>query len=629
MNKRDELERELEQKLRGLPDVSPDPKFKEELQCRLQASQLKPAADRGRGRRGMLGIGALAATVMLLLAGWLTYFSPGPGPGPNPGPLFLASAQAGMPGITLGSGLDSLREVVFEVRGSLPQAVKELIALKYKHGEMTGDEALALARRLGIKEPQQTGTAEEISSTGIAYITGQEGSLTVWLNQGSWLYTSNPGHAVKASPGDGRIELEKVAVNWLKVAGLLPGQEYAVTTSQEEHYPGEVVVRPKTAPAGLPLIGFTPELRVMVSGDTVVQATGTWYTGAEEVKVKTRDYAQALKALQRGEGVFEAGNFQPFSPAVAVVERVETAYQLAYAIDYTPYLVPVAVFKGKHTPEGGSPQEFTAHVSMLENIARPNSGNFVLDTSLPAVPAVAPSVSERGNAATALELPDLAASFGIEGLPVDERTISGTTGEISLATWDGGWIYRSAGTGQRNGDIFPGQEKVLADTGKLVSSLNLPGNPGPPEFRDNGPGEDKLVTYPLLYQGLPVTSLDPPGYSSYVSVQVGPGGDVWSVVCSRPMQRSAEEKKVLMPEKAWEQLLANNSLIHVEGFFGMMPGDMFAAHSARVSKAELVYVPRSPALMNNDYYDLKYLFSGVARVGEREVQFKAFVDATL
>lgn len=61
----------------------------------------------------------------------------------------------------------------------------------------------------------------------------------------------------------------------------------------------------------------------------------------------------------------------------------------------------------------------------------------------------------------------------------------------------------------------------------------------------------------------------------------------------------------------------------------MMPGDMFAAHHARVSKAELVYVPRSPALASNESYDLKYLFSGVARVGEREVQFKAFVEAAL
>lgn len=631
MNKRDELERELEQKLRGLPGVSPDPEFKEDLKRRLQARQIKqitPAADTGRGRRRVVRTGALAATVLLLLAGWLTFFTPGPGPGANPGPLFLTSAQAGLPGITLGSGLDTLREVVFEVRGALPPAEEELVALKYQHGAMTGDEALALARQLGITEPQLAGTEEEMSTTGIAYIPGKEGNLTVWLNHGLWLYTNNQGPANGSSVTGGK--LEDVAVNWLKGAGLLPTEEYALTLNREGEATGEVILRPQTAPAGLPLMGAAPELRVTVNSGAVIQATGNWYTGAEEVKVKARDYQAALKALQRGEGVFEAGNFQPFSPGVAVVERVETAYQLAYAIDYTPYLVPVAVFKGSHTPEGGSAGEFTAYVPLVENEARPNSGNFGLDnTSLPRAPAAAPSVKERGNAATAAELPALAAIFGLDGRPDGNGTIRGAAGELSPATWDGGWLYRSANSGQRQGSVYPGAEKVLADTGKLVGRLPLPGTPGTPEIRDNGPGEDKLVIYPLLYQGLPITSLDPPGYASYVSVQVGPGGDVWSVYCSRPMQLSGEEKQVLTPEKAWEQLLANNSLIHVEGFFGMMPGNMFTAVSAVVSGAELAYVPRSPGLMRNEHYDLKYVFSGVARVGEREVQYKAFVDAAL
>ncbi|KAF1086684.1 hypothetical protein SPSYN_00403 [Sporotomaculum syntrophicum] len=84
---------------------------------------------------------------------------------------------------------------------------------------------------------------------------------------------------------------------------------------------------------------------------------------------------------------------------------------------------------------------------------------------------------------------------------------------------------------------------------------------------------------------------------------------------------------LLTPEQAWEQLLANNSRIHVEGFFGSMPGNRFAAVSSSINSVELAYIPQHPELMRNENYDLVYVFKGQARVGEKLVDFTAYVNA--
>lgn len=86
-------------------------------------------------------------------------------------------------------------------------------------------------------------------------------------------------------------------------------------------------------------------------------------------------------------------------------------------------------------------------------------------------------------------------------------------------------------------------------------------------------------------------------------------------------------KTLLTPEQAWEQLLANKSQVHVEGFFGVMPGDRFVASSSSVTRVELAYIPRHPELVRNEKYDLVYMFRGQSQVGEREIGFTAYVDA--
>jgi len=58
-----------------------------------------------------------------------------------------------------------------------------------------------------------------------------------------------------------------------------------------------------------------------------------------------------------------------------------------------------------------------------------------------------------------------------------------------------------------------------------------------------------------------------------------------------------------------------------------MPGNRFVADASSVTAVELAYIPRHPELMRNDHYDLVYVFTGHAQVGERLVDFTAYVDA--
>lgn len=92
----------------------------------------------------------------------------------------------------------------------------------------------------------------------------------------------------------------------------------------------------------------------------MMEIYGTGYSQERALKMQLADYDEALEALKRGEGVFEAQNYRYYQTGTATVRDVRTAYQLAYAIDYTPYLVPVAVFSSEYKPEGEPADKFTA-----------------------------------------------------------------------------------------------------------------------------------------------------------------------------------------------------------------------------------------------------------------------------
>lgn len=635
-DKFENCEQELISRLQNLPEVKPDREFQERLGERLLAGhQSGKKFGRERHRPLFVRFGIAAAAVLFLLTGLFTFLYPREDGDVLPGPLFLSAARAGAAGaaapeITLGNGIDSLRQVRFQVKGDLPAAEEEGMVLQFKHGQMTKEQVFQLARRLGMKDPEVRVEGE------IASVSGAEESLLVWLNLGSWLYqrsldqrTSEEPEVVK-QPGLTSEEMARAALNWLESAGLLPEENYSVIQNPADERQGLVTVRMKTAPGGLPIIGSAPEIRVIVGTDSeIVEAYGTWYLKEEVVKARLENYEEALGALQRGEGVFEAKNFQPFQPGTAVVEGVQIAYQLAYAIDFTPYLVPAAVFQGKYTPQGGASEDFTAYVSLLKNNKRHNSGNFTLATELPAAPASAPVVFERDNAVTTAELPALAAFFGIKGEPDEDGTIRSSEGEISPTSWDGGWLYRSPQIGQsQRTEVLIDEAKILEIAGEQTARLPLlPGKPGEPKISSSDPEAGIWVTFPLLYGEIPVISFGPPGYVSSVGVQLGPTGEIWSVKCAHPMKLAAEKKPLLSPKQAWEQLMANNSEIHVDGFFGTMPGDLYFAGHSRITEAKLVYVPRRQELIRNENYDLKYMFKGNARVGSRDIKFTALVEA--
>jgi hypothetical protein len=68
-------------------------------------------------------------------------------------------------------------------------------------------------------------------------------------------------------------------------------------------------------------------------------------------------------------------------------------------------------------------------------------------------------------------------------------------------------------------------------------------------------------------------------------------------------------------------------VVLLDGHLTAIPGSRFVAGASRVTVTGLVSVPRHPEFARNEHYDLKYLFSGEARVGDRTIKFTALVDA--
>lgn len=222
----------------------------------------------------------------------------------------------------------------------------------------------------------------------------------------------------------------------------------------------------------------------------------------------------------------------------------------------------------------------------------------------------------------------LAQFFGLVGQPDASGGISGEKGEISPTSWDGGWLYRSQLIGIAHSSAPVSDEVAVASANQVVANLPiLPGDLGQPFVRA-GVGDDfKYVIYPIIYEGKYVFSTGGPGYESCISVQVGPQGEIWSVQCTNPMVLLEDKQPLIRPEKAWQKLLKNDSLIGIEGFFGFIPGNRFAATYSKVTKIELVYKPRYTNMARNENYDIVYMFTGTTRVGTKDVRFKAFVNA--
>jgi hypothetical protein len=652
------LEQETGRRLSELPEVKPDPDFQDQLRQRLLAgpaaanTEQPPDNSREAGNRfSPFSMVAAAACLILLAGGWFGFFGPKDTPEPELGPLFLAQARAGdlagqLDGHALLPGsLGALDQVEFELSATLPPASAEAKVWRLEHGKMNVDEALELAKRMGMENPQ---VDEGDRHPGQVSIRSDAERLLVRMDQGIWLYevqTQQPKDGEKPLPlappaiPITEDEARAVALDWLEQAGLLP-EEGAYECEITQSAPGwfQVSLRRTVTPDNQPVVSSELGIHMLVSsysGGRVEGAKNIWYPVADSFTTELIDYKQALERLRRGEGMFEAPNFRYYTPGVASVERVELAYYLAYALDFTPYLIPVAVFYGEYAQEGGGPEEFTAYVSLLAVAPVPNAGNFALHVTLPEAPEFGRGIRERDLSVTKAELPALAAFFGLEGEPDDDGMIRGSQGEDLAATsWDGGWFYQGP---DRIALVDPSAalvavEELMAAARTLVLDLpTLPGELGEPVIVATGPGDTwEGVVFPLLYDGRPVIR---PGFPHPISkVWVWQVVEVdqtvaWVVNCAQPMELTAEEIPLITPEQAWKKLLQNQSRIHIGGFFGAMPGDRFHVDESRVTGIQLVYVPRHPQLAQNEVYDLMYMFTGESRIGERQVEFVAFVNA--
>lgn len=632
-----QLEQTIGEKLRQLPTIDPDEEFKEQLKQKIYAKMPQTSTRRLKKKTRkpwlLLKVGVLAASLLLALV--MVKFSLAPEPDsstPSIGPFLVPTVQAspgGSHSFLSSAGLDQVRQVEFIVQGTLPSVPDKAVALKYAESFWTMDEVLGLATNLGLKNPKRLGEEEPSPALGPTFIEADNGRLCVWLGPSHWLLETDQQLITTDKMDENSVE--HAVSRWLQQAGLFPSEKDIQVQVRPSDAEFEVIIRPASGPEGKPIVGEGPQISAIVNPDgQLTYVSYIWPEGGEQVSLPVADFEQALDALARGEGSFEAVNYQPLEPGRAVVTEAEQGYQLVYPLDDAPYLIPVAIFRGQHVV-GESTADFTAWVSLLPPYTNENSGNFLLETQLPPHKKTLPLLRERDRSVSEAELPIIAAHFGLNPNNWEDDEIVGDGQTLSATSWDGGWMYRGPGLlkGERKTKAKLPPEKALALATDVVQRLpNLPGQVGEGSVL---PGTDhdsfSWVVFPLLYEGQPVITLNPPGYISSVSVQLGPDGDLWSVHLAYPMEVLPEKVELISPEEAWDKLQQNDYLITLEEVWGLIPGDRFAAAYSRVEKVELVYWPRYYQVVRNEHYDIKYAFSGTTQIGDRQMKFTALVDA--
>ncbi len=634
------LEREMGGKLRDLPAVQPGTALEERVMGLVRAESLSAGTARetggprstGRARfsaRSFLRVAAVAAG-LVLIGGIGAHFL---GTSQNLGGFGLllapavnaASFKASDLSFRLGS--DSMRGVTFELGTTLPEIGKTGIVAVYERPSLTAQDALALAESLGIEG------ARLLSAPGDRLAIAGAGDVNVWLDLevGSWFYTDNSHANTSGTAGSGSATSPKteaaarnLAIQWLASAGRLPEIGYTATVAGDEVTSGMyfVTLRPESGPDELPVVGGSPSLWVHLAGSRVVDAGGASYAEAERMEAGLVSLNAAIDALNRGEGEFLAHGFG----GNAVIKKVELGYQLAYGLDYTPYLVPVAVFSGDYSAEGRPVEPFEAYVSLLRFEGGPNAGNFTLKTELPDGSPSAPSLGERPLALSESELPALARFFGA-AIDTDGAIDGSSGGEITATSWDGGWLWRGEWTASATTVSPPlTTETIIAIAGEVAGKLPvLPGTLGTPEIVVEDPGY-AWVRVPLLYDGIGVLALDPASISA-LNVQVRKtDGAVIAVNCVKPMV-AGENRPVISADKAWKKLLEGDAQVTLGSYLQSIPATRFAATISRVTGVTLVAIPEHPELARNERYLLAYAFTGEAQVGDRIITFTALVAA--
>ncbi len=667
---RQALEADLGRKLVSLPAVEPSPSLRKRVQELIETERASLRRERrplaaGRSwvaRRRFLKVAA-ASLVMALAGGVASHFLSGSRNLAALGPLLTPRAQAASfqgSDLAFRLGADDLRRVTFEMETGLPGRTRVGTVAVLERPELTADDAKILGARLGLGDQVDVSAYDGPgSSRGLTIVTAAKASVWLDLDLGTWLYTTQgrpwessgppptPGaDAAGQSGGPGVAEpideaaAQQLAIGWLTTAGQLPPAGYTATAEKNDEL-WRVVLRPESGPGGLPVVSESPSVwvRLTAAGD-VVDAGGVWYAEISWLEARLTGYEAALEALRAGEGEFLARGFQPLQQGVARVAKVGMGYQMAYGLDYTPYLIPVALFSGEYRPEGGQAVPFQAYAPLLVFQTVRNAGNFKLEAALPEARPTAPVLGERPVEVSAAELPALAEFFGAQVVDPGEGVEGSGGGQIATTSWDGGWLWRGewrepGGTSGSSGagSAEPGglsSEQVI-DTARsladaLVAGPGLPGQLGNPELASNDEGF-AWVSFPLVYDGLWVEGLGS-ALTSKLSVQVRKSdGAVISVKCAVPMQ-AGEAAALISAEEAWEKLLDGDALVYVDGHsLQGIPASRFVAEVSTVTTVSLVVTPEYPRMARNERYFLKFIFSGEARVGDRVIGFTAAVNA--
>lgn len=612
----------IHEQLGKLPEVEPDPAFslqlKKQLEEQPQPKKLRVGAKPWR-------IAAVAAGLLLTLLIGSLLSLPGEKSQNRLGPVLLASSAGGSAGLWYGGSVDLFRKVTFEVQENLPVINPETKVVKLSSAKLTKQEVWQLAQQMGIAGAEIKPAFNEMEKD-LVQVEGTNGQLLVKLKQGSWSFINSEPDTT--GPAITMPEAKQAAINWLNKLQRMPQNDYEINIKEIVGGDFEVVVSADYREKQLEIIGLRPEIRVIVSSlGQVRQAEWLWYEAEDWQTVPLYNLQEALQSLQRGEGQFESSGYRSSAPGTARIKQVDIRYQLAYTMDFTPYYIPMGVFQGDYTPDGGTPTSFTAALALVKINTKPNLGNFILGTKLPSAQPSVQQLSRRSYSGE--EIAMIARFFGInQGLNA-QGVYRSSQGELSVNQDQGGWIFRSSAIGSTSGNKPLEEQQAIQAASRFIAQVPLiPDSLGKAEIKNYSNYGDQWVIYPILYQDKAVIGLGLTGYESYVGVHIGPEGEIWQVVCARPLQIVPETTSLIAPQDAWEKLQENEALIYFNEYElqGILPGDRFAAAQSRITEVNLVYLP-GPELANKQAVGIYYAFTGVAQIGEAQVNFTALVKA--
>lgn len=654
-----QLELDIGKRLGNLTDVHVDEEFKnrlwEELKFKytetnpVKANKTYNTETVKRKKKGLyMKWGAIAVAVLLVIT-----FLPLRETNDVEMSSLLSPTQVfaiGGSDLALDAGFDTLRDLRFEVKGDLLNTPQKGQIFRLQNKLTTVDDYLRMAKTIGMKNPEVMGKESKESVSQFFSIISGKHYLMVWPKSGIWEYEyrdyeldkldsdleeGNIKENVKENvEDDQKIEQEMakdIAKAWLRKLEQLPHEKYKMTVedTRDSDVPVawgyNVVFIPESSPDINKSVEMGRRIRILIGTDgQVISASYNWPELKETSEIPLANYDEAIEALNRGEGRLDVKRYWG-EKGVASIEDVDIGYQLAYSIDYTPYLVPTCIFSGKLTSQGTT-QSFTAYIPMLKKPGIKNAANFVIKTKLPKYRQEANLIAERQHSLTQSELESLASFFGIEKKSQEENSINGTKGEeLHYTSYDYGWLYR----GQKHSTTKQlSEEKAIQIAQNIANNIPVvPGSLGKPWILPTGGEEFHTIGFPFIYEGIPVVTPSFPGYVSYIVISLYKDGTLWSADSKMPMEAMGEKMKLISPQEAKQMLLENDYIMTIDNLFGYSYGDRFAADKSTVTKIELVYIPCHPELARSKDYTLMYRFSGKTIISGNEMDFAAFVRA--